>query len=109
MKLLFDQNLSSKLCVRLSDLFPGSVQVSALGLAAAEDREIWKFAKEQGFVIVSLDSDFAEMAALYGSPPKVVWIRCGNMSTSETESRIRRNEEALHSFYLSEAACLEIY
>jgi predicted nuclease of predicted toxin-antitoxin system len=33
MKLLFDQNLSYKLCGRLADLFPDSQQVRRLGLA----------------------------------------------------------------------------
>ena len=37
MKLLFDQNLSFKLCQRLSDLFPDSNQVRQVGLAEAED------------------------------------------------------------------------
>ena len=37
MKLLFDQNLSFKLCQALADLFPGSSQVRLLGLAEADD------------------------------------------------------------------------
>ena len=34
MKLLFDQNLSFKLCQALADLFPGSSQVRLLGMAS---------------------------------------------------------------------------
>lgn len=41
MKLLFDQNLSFKLCQRLTDLFPGSSQVRLLGLAEADDQAVW--------------------------------------------------------------------
>jgi hypothetical protein len=37
MKLLFDQNLSFKLCQRLADLFPDSDQVRRLGLDQADD------------------------------------------------------------------------
>ena len=37
MKLLFDQNLSFKLCRDLVDLFPGSTQVRLVGLAEASD------------------------------------------------------------------------
>lgn len=40
MKLLFDQNLSFKLCVKLADLFPDSNQVRLLGLDQAEDRTV---------------------------------------------------------------------
>ena len=63
MKLLFDQNLSFKLCDRLADLFPDSNQVRLAGLDAADDRAIWEFAKANGLTIVSQDSDFADMAA----------------------------------------------
>jgi predicted nuclease of predicted toxin-antitoxin system len=77
MKLLFDQNLSFKLSQALSDLFPGSSQVRLLGLAEADDRAVWQHAKANGFLLVTQDSDFAEMAALYGQPPKVIWLRCG--------------------------------
>jgi len=38
MKLLFDQNLSFKLCSRMADLFPESSQVCLLGLSEADDR-----------------------------------------------------------------------
>jgi predicted nuclease of predicted toxin-antitoxin system len=31
-------------------------------------------------MLVSQDSDFAEIAAHYGHPPKVIWLRCGNHS-----------------------------
>jgi predicted nuclease of predicted toxin-antitoxin system len=41
----------------------------------ADDRTIWEFAKTNGLAIVSQDSDFADMAALYGPPPKVIWLR----------------------------------
>jgi predicted nuclease of predicted toxin-antitoxin system len=66
MKLLFDQNLSFRLCRQLFDVFPGSNQVRLLGLAEASDREIWQYAKINDFVIVSQDADFADMAMLYG-------------------------------------------
>jgi predicted nuclease of predicted toxin-antitoxin system len=66
MRLLFDQNLSFKLCRQLADLFPGSTQVRLLGLSEADDRALWQYAKANGFVIVSQDADFAEMAALHG-------------------------------------------
>jgi predicted nuclease of predicted toxin-antitoxin system len=49
MKLLFDQNLSFRLCQQLFDVFPGSNQVRLLGLAEASDREIWQHAKTNIF------------------------------------------------------------
>jgi len=85
MKLLFDQNLSFKLCERLAKLFPGSNQVRLVGLAETADRTIWDYAKHNGFVMVSLDVDFADRATLLGPPPKVIWLRCGNQPTERIE------------------------
>lgn len=109
MKLLFDQNLSFKLCQALADLFPGSSQVRLLGLAQADDHTVWQHAKANGFVLVTQDSDFAEMAALYGHPPKVIWLRCGNQPTKAIENRIRGHTQDIAAFEQDPSAtCLEI-
>ncbi|MFZ5929737.1 MAG: DUF5615 family PIN-like protein [Pseudomonadota bacterium] len=109
MKLLFDQNLSFKLCRQLADLFPGSSQARLSGLAEADDGVLWKYAGANGFTLVSLDADFADMAALLGPPPKVIWLRCGNQPTAIIEGLLRRNAEIISVFEEAEAICLEIY
>ncbi len=70
MKLLFDQNLSFKLCRLLADAFPDANQIRLIGMEQAEDQAIWEYAKANDFTIVSQDVFFAEMATLYGPPPK---------------------------------------
>jgi predicted nuclease of predicted toxin-antitoxin system len=62
-----------------------------------------------GFFIVSLDADFADMAALYGAPPKVIWLRCGNQPSASIENLLREHAEAIASFEHDSAGCLEIY
>ena len=109
MKLLFDENLSFKLCARLDDLFPGSSQVRLRGLAQADDLTIWRHAGANDFTLVSLDGDLAERAALAGSPPKVIWLRCGNRSTDLIESLLRNHFEAIVAFETDQTACLELY
>jgi predicted nuclease of predicted toxin-antitoxin system len=110
MKLLLDQNLSSKLCRQLIDLFPGSNHVRLLGLAGADDRKIWLHAKANDFVLISYDAYFADMATLYGPPPKVIWLRCCNQPTEAVESRFRDRIEVIADFGQSDtAACWEIY
>jgi predicted nuclease of predicted toxin-antitoxin system len=110
MKLLFDQNLSFKLCGHLADLFPGSNQVLPLGLAQADDSAIWQFAKANDFIIVTQDADFADMAALYGPPPKVIWLRCGNQPSAFVAKLLRDHAESIAVFIADEeAACREIY
>lgn len=91
MKLLFDENLSRKLAARLADLYPGSLHVSEIGLCESPDRKIWEHAKSSGFVIVSTDSDFYELATNYGPPPKLVWLRQWTHPTRDAE-RILRHE-----------------
>ncbi|NLT70435.1 MAG: DUF5615 family PIN-like protein [Verrucomicrobiaceae bacterium] len=64
MKLLFDQNLSSALVGHLADLFPGSTHVKSLGMMSADDVAIWNYAAQNGFTIVSKDSDFQQRSLL---------------------------------------------
>lgn len=68
------------------------------------------WAKANGFTILSQDVDFAEMAALLGPPPKVIWLRAGNQSTASISALLRRHAELIVAFGNDEgAACLEIY
>jgi predicted nuclease of predicted toxin-antitoxin system len=84
-KLLFDQNLSHNLVALLSDVFPGSAHVRAVGLGQGTDAEVWAHAREHDFVLVSKDEDFHQMSFLLGPPPQVVWVRLGNCSTRDVE------------------------
>ena len=109
MKLLFDQNLSPRLVSLLVDLHPGSLHVRDVGLRAAEDVEVWRYAREQGFTIVSKDSDFHQLSFVHGHPPKVVWVRVGNGPTALVLSLLRKHHETLQSFEVDpEAAFLAL-
>ncbi len=95
---------------RLADLFSGSSHIQFHHLTEAEDSEIWEFAKAQGFCIVTQDADFAERSRLYGSPPKVIWLRCGNAPTSNVEAMLRAGVTTMHVFLDSASLdCLELY
>ncbi|NDJ23680.1 hypothetical protein GS682_18955 [Nostoc sp. B(2019)] len=110
MKLLFDQNLSRKLVTRLADIFPNASHVQFHELTEASDSEIWEFAKVQRFCIVTQDADFSERSRLYGSPPKVIWVRCGNATISKVEAILRSGAEAIQELMSNEALdCLELY
>jgi predicted nuclease of predicted toxin-antitoxin system len=109
-KLLFDHNLSHRLVPKLNDVFPGSTQTRHLNFNEAEDQVIWAYARANGFVIVTLDKDFADLALLRGAPPKVVWLRCGNCTVAEVETLLRKNLEVIASFETRETAdVLEIW
>jgi predicted nuclease of predicted toxin-antitoxin system len=108
MKLLLDENLSPKLAGFLQDLFPGSEHVEDCGLGSTSDEEIWRFAKENDFVIVSKDSDFYDRSALYGEPPKVVWLRVGNCSTKDLEPLLRRSASSIAALAVSSDTTLVV-
>ena len=58
---------------------PDSAHVADLRLDTATDRAIWDYAGTHGYVIASKDTDFRQLAFLYGPPPKVIWLRVGKI------------------------------
>ncbi len=112
MRLLLDQNISFRIVIKIQDIFPGSGQVRELGLENAKDSEIWKFAQEHGYAIVTFDSDFYDLGLLKGSSPKVIWLRSGNTSSQNLENVLRKNSSLIKTFLTDPAykdiGCLEI-
>ena len=107
MKLLFDENLSPRLAEVLADVYPGSVHVQTCGLGSAQDQAVWQYAKDNGFTIVSKDSDFQERAVLRGSPPKIVWLRAANCTTAQIENLLRSGHPIITRFINEdEESCL---
>ena len=111
MKLLFDQNISFRIIKKTQDIFPGSAQVKEFDLVDTLDHSIWQFAKQNNFSIVTIDSDFIDIATLKGSPPKIIWLRMGNTSTSGIETILRKNRLSILDFLENdkESSILEIY
>lgn len=81
MKLLFDQNLSPKLVTRLEKFFPNSIHAQNIGFDTASDTDLWNYARDNDYIIVSKDSDFGDKSGIHGNPPKVIWIRLGHCTT----------------------------
>ncbi|HWF11710.1 MAG TPA: DUF5615 family PIN-like protein [Bryobacteraceae bacterium] len=98
MKLLFDENLSRKLVVRLAELYAGSAHVVDFDLLESPDRDIWEFAKSNAFMIVSTDADFYELATTIGPPPKVLWLRRWRHPTRDAEEVLRREAIRITEF-----------
>lgn len=110
MKLLFDHNLSPRLVERLADVFPGAAHVAFEGLDRASDKTVWEHARRNAYLIVTKDADFNDLSVLYGSPPKVMWIRSGNCTTSQVESLLRTRSDAVHAFVAdTRASILELF
>lgn len=108
-KLLFDENLPTRLVESLADLYPGSQHVHQIGLGSSDDTAIWDYAKRHGLAIVSKDSDFAERGVLAKRPPKIIWVRLGNCSTARIEAVLRSAQEIIEAFLEEHSEiCLEL-
>ena len=62
------------------------------------DREVWEYAGDHDCAIASKDSDFGQLAFLYGHPPKVIWLRVGNQSTRPIADQLRASVELIGRF-----------
>jgi len=100
LKLLFDNNISYRIKKKLDDSFPDSIHVTDTDLPVpAEDIDIWRWAKNKEYVIVSQDDDFSTLNSLYGFPPKVIHLRIGNQSTQFIANLLISSKEAIDTFY----------
>ena len=110
MKLLFDENLSRRMVPLIALHYPGSSQVALLGLEQASDSEIWAYAGEHDFIIVSKDSDFVDWSALSGQPPKVILLKTGNRPWRTTAQMLIDHREQLESALITaNAAGVDLY
>lgn len=112
MKLLFDQNISFRIIKSISAIFPDSKQVRSLGLEDSSDIDIWTFAKTKNYSIVTFDADFADIANIKGTPPKIIWLRTGNKTTDNIAKLLKKHQELIIDFIKNpdykDIACLEI-
>ena len=111
MKLLFDQNISFRIVQMLHlPVFADCRHVQTVGLNDSNDLDIWKFAKQQGFTIVTFDSDFFDMLIVRDFPPKIIWFRTGNLTTSKIAEWMLNNHIKISSFIENpDQSCLEIF
>ena len=78
-------------------------------LDEASDIEVWEFAKENEYTIVTKDSDFNDLAILKGIPPKIIWLKVGNCKVSDIENILNDNAQSIKDFLnAKDSSILEI-
>ena len=65
MKLLFDQNISHRLISLIQDILPEAIQVRQIGLENSSDKQIWEYAKDHDYTIVTFDGDFYDFSLVF--------------------------------------------
>lgn len=96
--LLLDENLSPRLIARIEPQFPKSLHVIHASLDNSPDIELWSFAKANGLAIVSKDKDFLSMLEAFGHPPKLIFLKVGNVKLAVVERVLMGNQQIIHSF-----------
>ena len=84
MKLWIDAQLSPAIAAWINRTFDDieAESVRALGLLDATDKEIFEKAKKADVVVMSKDDDFIQLIEQLGTPPKLIWVTCGNTSNA---------------------------
>jgi predicted nuclease of predicted toxin-antitoxin system len=83
MRFLVDAQLPPALAHWLEERGHTAEHVFSLGMATADDWQIWDYAVMTGAIIVTKDEDFAIRQTRAASGPPVVWIRKGNTTRRE--------------------------
>ena len=92
MKIIIDENISSRLIPLIQQVFPDVEHVKSLGLMTTNDFSIFMFARQNGFdAILTLDEDYYNIQLAHGIPPKIIWLRIGNCSTNALSEVILNN------------------
>jgi predicted nuclease of predicted toxin-antitoxin system len=82
MKILLDANISWKLTNALKPIFGGCAHVDLIGLdVPVQDIDIWTYALNNGYIIITKDNDFVNLLETKGFPPKIVLVKTGNNSS----------------------------
>jgi predicted nuclease of predicted toxin-antitoxin system len=58
----------------------------------SKDSDIWEYARLNQFSIVTFDSDFYDISVINGHPPKIIWIRSGNLTTNQIAKLLIQNK-----------------
>lgn len=76
-----DAHISPRFARWLAETFSLTAQpLRDLNLRDAEDEQIFLAAKTAADVVITKDGDFVELLERHGSPPKILWLTCGNTS-----------------------------
>ena len=84
MKIWIDAQLSPAIAAWINRTFEdiSAESVRALGLRDATDPDIFEAARKADVIVMSKDDDFIQLIEQRGTPPKLIWITCGNTSNA---------------------------
>lgn len=102
--LLIDENLPASLARDLPIACSHATDIAQ----QPTDRELWIHARQHDWTILTRDTDFFDRIMLEGPPPKVIWIRLGNIRKAELVNLLLRLWPAICSL-LTDSDLVEVH
>ncbi len=109
MKILLDANISYRVVNKIKDVFPKASHLKFHTLEECDDIKIWEFAKENNYTIITNDSDFNDFLMVWGMPPKIIWLRMGNLSTKNIIKLLISKKQNILDFINNEKTGILIF
>lgn len=92
MTIWVDAQLSPRTARWIAAHFPvAAAALRDLGLRDASDEDIFAAARAADAIVLTKDGDFVRLLEQHGSPPKVLWLTCGNTSDAALQQILARN------------------
>ncbi len=91
MKFFVDNQLPLQLARFLEAEGHHSVHAAEVGMDEARDSDVWSWACQHDYVVISKDEDFLFLAKRPGDEGKLVWIRLGNCRKAPLIDAMRKS------------------
>ena len=92
MTIWVDAQLSPRIARWITANFPVlAFPLRDLGLRDSSDEEIFAAARVSDAIVLTKDSDFAHLQESKGSPPKIIWLTCGNTSEAALQELLSQH------------------
>ena len=87
-----DAQISPKIAKFITERFHiESYSLEYLQMLSFEDEHVFFKAKASDAIMLTKDSDFAELSRVHGSPPKIIWLTCGNTTNNYVKKILTEN------------------
>lgn len=93
MKFLLNANLAPRIARWLSEEF----EIDCIALltlengATLKDEEVFKLARKENAVVITKDSDFANLVRTHGAPPQIIVLSVGNCTNQQLIEILKKN------------------
>jgi predicted nuclease of predicted toxin-antitoxin system len=74
----------------------------------AQDIDIWNYALNNGYILITKDNDFVDLLEMMGFPPKIVLLKTGNNSSKALSELLMNIKPMIEDLENSNYGLLEI-